>query len=145
MEENNGVQEQTPEMVEVENMDETVLANAVSDAIKYEFTKSYLVKQLPVKMLKKTMKFPEPTGEQDEDGNDITDMVERETEVESVLRTGIVLKVPFSQKAMGQSGPVRIYEVGDRVVYRNMRATDFDLLPEAALVDPFDIICSEEN
>lgn len=123
----------------IENVDEQVLADFVSSKIKYEFAKSFLVKQMPVHMIDKTIKVPTPNGEVDEEGNELTDIKEEQVQVESVLRTGIVLKVPASLTKINDE----TYKVGDKVVYRNLRATDFDLIKDAALVDPFDVICKE--
>ena len=123
----------------IENVDEQVLAGFVSSKIKYEFAKSFLVKQMPVHMIDKTIKVPTPNGEVDEEGNELTDIKEEQVQVESVLRTGIVLKVPASLTKINDE----TYKVGDKIVYRNLRATDFDLIKDAALVDPFDVICKE--
>lgn len=137
MEENNeNIQEQ---LNTIENVDEQVLVDFVSGKIKYEFAKSFLVKQMPVHMIDKTIKVPVPNGEKDEEGNDLTDIKEETVQVESVLRTGIILKVPTSLTKIGDE----TYKVGDKIVYRNLRATDFDLIKDAALVDPFDVICKE--
>ncbi len=119
--------------------DEVLLAEDVASRINYEFSRAYLVKQLPAEMVTKKIKVPVDTEEKDEEGNTIQEMQEKEIEMESVLRTGIVLKVPFSAN-IGKEG-VATYAVGDRVVYRNMRATDFDMIQDSALIEPFDIIC----
>jgi len=124
---------------QIENVDEQVLADFVSGKIRYEFAKSFLVKQMPVHMIDKTIKVPTPNGELDDEGNELTDIKEETVQVESVLRTGIVLKVPASLTKIGDE----TYKIGDKIVYRNLRATDFDLIKDAALVDPFDIICKE--
>ena len=56
MEENKElVQEQLEVNETIENMDEKTLANIVSDGLKYRFTKSFLVKQLPATMVEKTV------------------------------------------------------------------------------------------
>jgi len=124
---------------EIENVDETVLAEFVSSKIKYEFAKSFLVKQLEPTMVEKEIDIPVPNGEFDEDGNELTDMKKETTKIVSVLRVGVVLKVPTSLQKIGDE----TYKIGDKVVYRNLRATDFDLVPGSALVDPFDVICKE--
>lgn len=123
----------------IENVDEVVLANFVSGKINYEFSKSFLVKQLPSKMIEKTIKVPVPTGEKDEDGNDLTEIKEETTEVESIYRTGIILKIPTSLQKIES----KEYAIGDKIVYRNLRVADFDYIKDAALVDPFDVICKE--
>lgn len=135
-EDNEIIQEQ---LNTIENVDEKVLADFVASKINYEFQKSFLVKQLPVKMVEKTIKVPVPTGEKDEEGNDITEIKEEMTEVESIYRTGIILKIPTSLIKIEQKD----YSVGDKIVYRNLRVADFDYIKDAALVDPFDVICKE--
>lgn len=120
----------------IENVSNKVLAMNVSNGIKYEFAKAYLVKQMDAIKINKPILVPVPTGEKDEEGNDLTEMVSEDREVESVFREGIVLKVPESLKGV----ELTKYNVGDSILFRYIRATDFDLLPGSALVDPFDVI-----
>lgn len=137
---------------QIENMSNEVLANVVSDKLNYEFAKTYLVKQMDPIMIKKVIKVPTPIdagsintqeGEflaEDKEVDELPEMVmeEKEIELESAFRAGYIIKVPASLKDADFK-----YKIGDKIIYRTMRATDFDLIPGSALVEPFDVICRE--
>lgn len=128
----------------IENVDDKLLAESVSNGIKLEFSSYILVKQLPVLKVKRIVKEPVSTGEKDVDGNDISEMVEKEIDVDSLWREGIVIKLPSNITSLSEEDRVKaglLYEIGDKVMYRNMRATDFDYIPSAALIEPFNVVC----
>lgn len=144
---NNTTEEQMV-LDQIENMSNEVLANVVSNKLKYEFAKAYLVKQMEPITIKKTVKMPVPITddvvEVAGEDTDITDrmpemtMEDKEIELESVFRAGYIIKVPTSLKDAEFK-----YNVGDKIIYRTMRATEFDLVPGSALIEPFDVICKE--
>jgi hypothetical protein len=137
--ENNTTEEQMI-LDQVENMSNEVLANVVADRLPYEFAKAYLVKQMEPIMVKRIMKVPTPIEGQEIPADEVPEMemIEQEMEVESVFRSGYIVKVPESVKALDHK-----YAIGDKVIYRSMRATEFDLVPGSAMIDPFDVICKE--
>lgn len=134
MDNNNIVSEDANEQV-----DQVVLAQSVSDNIKYEMVKDVLVKPLePIKVVRE-FKVPvvESTEEQatNEEGEALEyKKVETKTEeVESVYRKGIILKLPVSYTE-------DVYKIGQTVVYNGRFAAEFDLLKDSQLVKLYDII-----
>jgi hypothetical protein len=123
----------------IENVSDETLANIVSEGIKYDFTRYILVKPLEIQMVLKPLTAPQPTGEKDENGDDILEMVKTEVETESTFRRGIVLSVPATVKVAGLNGAVEL-NVGDTIVFPNKRSMDFDLFKDSALVEPFDVV-----
>lgn len=116
-------------------MDNTVLAQSVSDNIKYTMLKDILVKPLDPVMITKEIQVPKVKEVTTEEEVDATvqeyDEVETKTvEVKSAYRKGIVLKT-----IEGHS-----FEVGDTVVYNERFAVDFDLVKDSQLVKPYDIV-----
>ena len=138
----NGIGEE--QLNNIENVDDRVLAESISEQINLKFQRSILVKQLDIKKVKRIVKEPVKTEEKDEDGNDVYEHVDSEVEVDSIYREGIILKLPSSITNLTDEARITAnldYAIGDRVIYRNMRASDFDYIPNAALIDAFDIIC----
>ena len=81
-------------------IDQSVLAEDVSEKIKYSFFDIFLVKPLDPVKVKKEFSKPVPTGTPVEDANGIEaqdfDSVETEVkEVDSDFRRGVVLKRPM--------------------------------------------------
>ena len=137
MEENKKVrtaEEQLVEVPTIENMSNEVLANTISEKIGYRFTNLILVKPLELEKVYKTLTVPEYSGEKDEDGEAIMQMTIKQIETESMLRKGVVLKLPVSMEATkGKEGMLQL-SVGDIIVYPNKRSIDFDLFKDSALV-----------
>ena len=121
--------------MEVEVLDNTVLAQSVSDNIKYDMLKDILVKPLEPVMITKEIQVPKvkETAADDETGVDVQEYDEVETktiEVKSAYRKGIVLKALEGHP----------FNVGDTVVYNERFAVDFDLVKDSQLVKPYDIV-----
>lgn len=133
-------------MSQVENMSNKTIAEFVESKINFDFAKSYLVKMGDPIMVKRIVKVPKPLDEEAAKSAQTADelpemeMVEEEMDVESVYAYGYVLKVPASAAELKEK-----YNVGDKVYFRKMRATDFDIIPKSALVDQFDIVCKEDE
>lgn len=120
---------------ELENVDQTVLANNVSGKIKYEMLKEILVKPLPVIKLKRTHQIPVVKDTTKEDGLEVNNFEETTTEefeIESSFREGVVLKLPVT----GNTD----LKIGDTIVYNGRFAVDFDLFKDSQLVKIYDVI-----
>lgn len=129
--------------VDVDNS-EKLIAESVSDGLKYQFSRYILVKEMEPKKVTRTIQKAVPNGEKGEDGVELTDLVEEAVEVDSMLREGIIIKLPLSITSLSdeeRKESLLDYKIGDRVVYRNMRSTEFDYLAGSAMIEPFDIIC----
>lgn len=100
--------------------------------IGFTFEKEILVKPLPTIMVDKVVVKQIPTGEQDEEGNNLYETKEEKETVESNFETGVVLSLPTVY-----TGSIA---VGDTVVYNKKFAIDFDLYKTSKLVKPYDII-----
>lgn len=100
--------------------------------IGFTFEKEILVKPLPTIMVEKVITKQIPTGEKDEEGNNLYDTKEEKQQVESNFETGIVLSLPT-----GYTGNITI---GDTVVYNRKFAIEFDLYKNSKLVKPYDIV-----
>lgn len=123
----------------IENISDETLANIVSEGIKYDFTKFILVKPLEVQLVMKPLTAPQPTGELDENGEEILEMVKTEVETESTFRRGVVLSIPANVKENKLNGNIDL-KVGDIIIFPNKRSMDFDLFKDSALVEPFDVV-----
>lgn len=136
-------------MNEEEKVDQTVLAQDVSDKIKYAFPDFFLVKPLdPVKVTKEFSK-PVTSGEKKKDENGIEaedfDNVETEVkEVDSDFRKGIVLKLPIYYENSKEERAFDI-NIGDVVIFRELSGLRFDLLKDSRLIRQYDIICIERD
>lgn len=100
--------------------------------IGFTFEKEILVKPLPTIMVDKIVVKQIPTGEQDEEGNNLYETKEEKETVESNFETGVVLSLPTVY-----TGSIA---VGDTVVYNKKFAIDFDLYKTSKLVKPYDVI-----
>lgn len=124
-------------------MDQSVLANDISNKIEYQFRNQFLVKPLDPVMVNK--EFSKPIAKEnrkDEEGIEATDYDEVETEVKSVpsdYRRGVVIKVPAEYK----SDNFKI-EIGDIILYKDRTAQWFDLCKDTQLVDMYAIIGIEK-
>lgn len=127
-------------------IDQTVLAEDVSQKIKYEFLDYFLVKPLDPIKIKKEFSKPISTGTPVEDANGIEaedfDDVEVEVkEVDSDYRRGIVLKRPlYYESASDESNLLSKINVGDTVIFRETAGLRFDLLKDSRLLRQFDIL-----
>lgn len=137
-------------------VDQTILAEDVSGKIKYEMCKEILVKPLPITKIKRVVQKPVPAAVTNDDGLDITEYDEVETEeieVDSNFREGIILKVPGQGKVSGQGNKVPgqcnnlddSFKIGDTIVYNHRFAIDFDILKDTQLVKLYDIIAVKRS
>lgn len=130
-----------------EIVDNTKIAETVSEKIPYETLRQFLVKPLDPIKVKKEFSKPVPADKQNGnvDGIDAVDYDKVETEVkevESNYRKGIVLKVPYEYQAMIKDGKFHVADinVGDTVVYKAAFAQWFDLLKDSQLVESYSIV-----
>lgn len=126
-------------------IDQTVLAEDVSQKIKYEFYDYFLVKPLDPIKIKKEFSKPISTGTPVEDANGIEaedfDDVEVEVkEVDSDYRRGIVLKRPLYYENVSDESKLSKINVGDTVIFRETAGLRFDLLKDSRLLRQFDIL-----
>ena len=139
-------------MDEEKIIDQSQLAEDLSNKISYEMIRHFLVKPLEPVMVKKEFSKPvvkDNTPKKDENGIEAVDIEDVETEVkevESDFRKGVVLKVPNEYKNQMNSGdwPAMKINIGDVVIYRAKAGMWFDLLKDTQLIMPFDIVCIEK-
>lgn len=139
------------ENMKVEVTDNKKLAESVSDYIKFETLRNFLVKPLDPIMVKKEFSTPVPNDKKpvtDENGIEATDYDKVTTEikeVESDYRKGIVLKVPIDyQRAMKDDKyPLTPINVGDTILYKESNARWFDQLKDAQIIDSYSIFAIE--
>ena len=130
--------------------DQTKVAESVSEHIKFETLRSFLVKPLDPVMVKKEFSKPvEKDVTKDVNGIEATnyDSVETEVkEVESDFRKGIVIKVPLEyQKAMkDEKFPAQPIHVGDTIIYRERNASWFDQIKDSQIIDGYSIFAIEK-
>ena len=140
-------------MDEEVRVDQTKLAEDVSNKIHFEFREHFLVKPLdPVMVTKEFTKLPEDKpATEDKNGIEAVDVKEEEMikevkEVESDYRKAVVLKVPYDyQKWLEDVNDLSTMpiKVGDVVVYKDRNASWFDLLKDSQLVRHYDILAIE--
>lgn len=124
-------------------IDQTPMAESISEKIHLEFLDHLLVK--PLDPIKVTKEFNQPTGDVTEDKNGIkaTENVEKETkEVDSDYRRGIVLKIPTGY-GHNNNSEYKI-KVGDVIVFPERCGRCFDLLKDSRLVRLYDVIAIEK-
>ena len=133
-------------MDDKEMIDQTAVAQSLSDKIKFSFFDYFLVKPLdPIKVTKEFSK-PVSTGTPEKDANGIEaqdfDSVETEVkEVNSDYRKGIVIKCPTYYDEPN----AKIYaNVGDVVIFRDAAGLRFDLLKDSRLLRLYDILGVEK-
>lgn len=139
-------------MGEEQIIDQSQLAEDLSNKIKYNFAQHFLVKPLDPIMVQKEFDKPVTKNNQptkDENGIEAVDYDEVETEVkevESDFRKGVVLKLPHEYVQQQQSDvkfqPIDI-KIGDVILYPVRAAKWFDVLKDTALVRTYDIIAVE--
>lgn len=129
-------------------IDQTAVAQTISDKLEYEFRNMFLVKPLDPIKVKKEFDTPVPTTEtpkKDKSGVEAVDFDKVKTEikeVESDFRTGVVLKVPndYQIRMNDEKYPEMTIKVGDTVVYKALAGKNFDLFKDSQLVSPYDVI-----
>lgn len=133
-------EEQVVDLSTIENVSNETLANTINEKVGYEFAQMILVKPMEVEKVFKTLTVPEPSGEKDEEGEDIMQMTIKQVETESLLRKGVVLAIPTSMTAVeGKVAGMQI-NVGDIIVYPNKRSIDFDLFKDSQLVPNYEVL-----
>lgn len=125
-------------MEEEKTIDQTVLAEDVSNKIKYEFIDFFLVKPLDPIKVKKEISTPVTDGKVVEDKNGVKaedfDGVKTEIkEVDSDYRKGVVIKLPIYYKE-------ETIKIGDIVLFRDRAGINFDLLKDSKLLRQYDIL-----
>jgi len=129
-----------------EFVDQHVLAEDLSNKIKFEFMDHFLVKPLePIKVTKEVLK--DTTNKQpsiDENGVEAVDVDSSDIETKEVVsdfRKGIVLKLPTTfYRDENVSDKIKI---GDVVVFNDRAGKPFDLLKDSRLIRYYDIIAIE--
>ena len=127
----------------LENVDQHILAEDVSNKINFEFRDHFLVKPLePIKVLKDFPKASTKETAKDENGIEAVDFEEIETrEVQSDYRKGVVLKLPttfYTDEHVADT-----IKVGDIVVFPDTAGRKFDLLKDSRIIRYYDIIAIE--
>lgn len=134
-------------------VDQSVLANDVSNKIKYEFLDKFLVKPLDPIKVKKEFSSPvaKDSAKKDADGVEAVDYDEVKTEIKEVdsdYRKGIVLKVPMSHSNSLKDESVAKYtseiKVGDVVIFKDRSSEFFDLIKDSRLVTYYNIVAIEK-
>lgn len=125
-------------MEEEKIIDQTALAEDVSNKIKYEFIDFFMVKPLDPIKIKKEISTPVTDGKVVEDKNGVKaedfDGVKTEIkEVDSDYRKGVVIKLPIYYKE-------DTIKVGDIVLFRDRAGLGFDLLKDSRLLRQYDIL-----
>ena len=110
------------------------ILETVTSGLGYRMIKDVLVKPLAVIKVKRLVNSPTNTGEIDEEGQPIMEMIEKEVEVDSTFRTGIVIALPTGVDVNSA------IELGSKIVYPHKYSIDFDLFKDSVLVKPYDII-----
>ena len=127
-----------------EMIDQSPLAEDITEKIKFDFVDSFLVKQLDPIKVKKEFSEPVNNGKEpkkDKNGIEAIDFDNVKTEVREVdsdFRKGIVLKIPMSFERL-ETKPFDI-KVGDVILFRNGSSLYFDLLKDGRLVTYYNIV-----
>ena len=127
-------------------IDQTKLAQSLSEQIPYEFSRYFLVKPLEPVMVTKEFSTPvvkeETTTEDGLEVKDYDDVTTETKEVESDFTRGVVLKVPVEATAPKDEKFTQLdIKLGDIVVYKGRYAQYFDLLKDSQLISRMDILC----
>lgn len=132
-------------MEEDKIIDQSPLAESLSEQIKYQFLDFFLVKPLdPIKVTKEFSK-PVSTGTPVKDANGIEaqDFNDVETEVKEVnsdYRRGVVLKRPIYYEVEDSKNTFIPINIGDVVIFRDAAGLSFDLLKDSKLLRQYDIL-----
>lgn len=132
-------------------IDQSQLAEDVSNNIGYEFFDFFLVKPLDPVKVKKEISKPVATGtSKDENGIEAQDFDKVETEVQEVnsdYRKGIVIKLPtyFNTNIEDLTkNPYGNIKIGDVVIFRDTAGMWFDLVKDSRLLRAYDILGVEK-
>ena len=126
-------------------IDQSPLAESLSEQIKYNFLDFFLVKPLDPIKVKKEFSKPVSTGTPVKDANGVEaqdfDSVETEVkEVNSDYRRGIVLKRPIYYESEDSKNTFIPINIGDVVIFRDAAGLSFDLLKDSKLLRQYDIL-----
>lgn len=132
-------------MEEDKIIDQSPLAESVSEQIKYQFLDFFLVKPLDPIKVKKEFSKPVSTGTPVKDANGVEaqdfDSVETEVkEVNSDYRRGIVLKRPIYYETEDSKNTFIPINIGDIVIFRDAAGLSFDLLKDSKLLRQYDVL-----
>lgn len=130
-------------------IDQSELAQDVSDKIKYEFFDYFLVKPLDKIKVKKEVTKPVSTGTPAEDANgvkaeDFDDVKTEVVELDSDYRKGIILKIPTYYSTLDSKDKIVNVNIGDVVIFRDAAGLRFDLIKDSRLLRQFDILGVEK-
>jgi hypothetical protein len=136
-------------MEEDKIIDQSPLAESLSEQIKYQFLDFFLVKPLDPVKVKKEFSKPVSTGTPVKDANGVEaqdfDNVETEVkEVNSDYRRGIVLKRPLYYEVEDSKNTFIPINIGDVVIFRDAAGLSFDLLKDSKLLRQYDILGVEK-
>ena len=136
-------------MEEDKIIDQSPLAESISEQIKYQFLDFFLVKPLEPVKVKKEFSKPVSTGTPVKDANGVEaqdfDNVETEVkEVNSDYRRGIVLKRPIYYESEDSKNTFIPINIGDVVIFRDAAGLSFDLLKDSKLLRQYDILGVEK-
>ena len=136
-------------MEEDKIIDQSPLAESLSEQIKYQFLDFFLVKPLDPVKVKKEFSKPVSTGTPVKDANGVEaqdfDSVETEVkEVNSDYRRGVVLKRPLYYEVEDSKNTFIPINIGDIVIFRDAAGLSFDLLKDSKLLRQYDILGVEK-
>ena len=136
-------------MEEDKIIDQSPLAESLSEQIKYQFLDFFLVKPLDPVKVKKEFSKPVSTGTPVKDANGVEaqdfDNVETEVkEVNSDYRRGVVLKRPLYYETEDSNRTLISINIGDIVIFRDAAGLSFDLLKDSKLLRQYDILGVEK-
>jgi len=140
MEEVNDYTVNVQEQLTIENVDNTILANAVANNVGYEFANMILVKPMEIEKVTKTLTVPEDSGEKNEEGEPIMQMTIKDVVTESLLRKGTIISIPASLRVTEYKDGLLHLNIGDVIVFPNKRSIDFDLLKDSLLVPYYEVL-----
>lgn len=129
-----------------EVVDQHLLAEDISNKIKFEFMDHFLVKPLePIKVVKEVLKdTSDKKPSVDENGVEAVDVDSSDVETKEVVsdfRKGVVLKVPTTFY-LDENIKDKI-KIGDVVVFNDRAGKPFDLLKDSRLIRYYDILAIE--
>lgn len=118
----------------------------VSNSIKEEFVDEFLVKPLDPIKVKKEFSKPIVKETIDDDGLEVSDYEEIDTEikeVESDFIKGVVLKTPIRTDGIDPMNKNFKINVGDTVIFHRNTMRHYDLIKDSVLLKIFNIIAVE--
>lgn len=135
-----------------ELIDQTPLAESVSEKIPYSFREHFLVKELDPVKIKKEFSTPVAKSEKpkkDKNGIAAVDYDDVKTEIKEVdsdYRLGVILKLPYNYtNNQDATRPPFQINIGDVIVYPARCRREFDLISGSAIVSVYDIIGIKET